>query len=105
VGNCGGCGKGRDAAYYQGAIRSSKYTVDERNMIALTTAPECAEPYHGAFQGARIYVLGYGTPDERLFRKGDYLEATKLARTRNLTLDTVLAVNLCHDTMVELLQA
>ena len=74
-------------------------------MISLSSAPDCTEPYHGAFQGAKIYILAHNTAEEQLFRKGDYLEATKLARTRNLTLDTVLAVNLCHTVVVDLLQA
>ena len=102
---CGGCGKGRDQARYEGAIRASRYDVDANNMISLSTAPDCTEPYHGAFQGAKIYVLGRGTDQEQIYRKGDWQEATLQARTRNLTLDSVLAVNLCHDVVTELLKA
>jgi hypothetical protein len=79
--------------------------TDENNMFTLATAPECTEPYHGQFQGATVYVLGLGTENERLFRKGDWTEATKAARVQGLTLDHVLAINLCHDKVIELFQA
>jgi hypothetical protein len=102
---CSRCGKGTDPAFLTGAIQHSSPVLDENDLFALSSAPECTEPYHGQFLGASVIVVGRGTDKEKLFRKGDRLEASKMARQQNLTYDHVLAKHLCHELVVDLLRA
>jgi hypothetical protein len=74
-------------------------------MITLASSPDCTERYHGQFTGARIHVVGRGTDNETLYLKKNYQDAVKDALTTKRTLDTVAAIDLCHDTMMEFIGA
>jgi hypothetical protein len=71
----------------------------------LQSAPECTTPYEGIFRQATVFVVGYDTPDEKLFTRGQRTAALKMARDQKLTFDQVVARSLCHESMVSLLGA
>jgi hypothetical protein len=112
-----GCGKRQDSALAGTTLRQSATVPNSKGLYDLASHPDCDVPYHGAFPAAQIYVVGFGTEAERLYVRGQRNEATRAARTGKdpatgepltatggrLTLDPVLASNLCHDAVVELL--
>ena len=95
----------------------SKLTPDSRSLlraypgpgddgvVMLQSDPECSTPYDGIYRQATVFVVGYGTKRERLFKRGDRTAALKLAKENRLTFDQVVARSLCHETAIELLGA
>jgi len=77
--------------------------VDKTGVTLLATAPGCTDPYDGVFRQATVFIVGWNTENEQLFKRGDRTQALKLARTEKLTFDQVPARSLCHETMMELL--
>lgn len=112
-----GCGKRQDSALAGTTLRQSATIPNSKGLYDLATHPGCEEPYHGAFPTAQIYVVGFGTEAERLYVRGQRNLATRAARTGKdpvtnesltpeggrLTLDSVLASNLCHEAALALL--
>lgn len=98
-----GCGKRPDTASAVG-LRSAS-TQHEGDLYELASYPECDRPYRGAFQGATIYIVGYGTEEETLFRRADRGTAARLAREKRTSLTHVPAIELCEEAMLELLGA
>jgi hypothetical protein len=74
-------------------------------VVMLQAAPDCTTPYDGVFRQATVFVVGYATEHERLFKRGDRTEALQLAKANKLTFDQVTARSLCHEAVVELLGA
>jgi hypothetical protein len=72
-------------------------------MFPLAAAPDCTEPYHGAFVGASLLVVGRGTDNERIFVRGQRTDALRYAKARKTTLDHVQARALCHDAVLAVL--
>jgi hypothetical protein len=77
--------------------------VEENGMTLLSTAPDCTTPYNGVFRQATVFVVGWNTPNETLFKRGDRTKALELAKKQKLTFDQVPARALCHESMVALL--
>lgn len=101
--NCGG----RPTTGSAMALRNSSPRPNERGMYDLASAPGCAERYDGLLANASIYVIGRGTEHEKLFVKRDRIEALRYARTvkPNLTVDHLLATDLCREPVLALLGA
>jgi hypothetical protein len=74
-------------------------------VVTLQSSPECSTPYNGIFRQATVFVVGYATEHETLFKRGDRTAALKMAKENKLTFDQVVARSLCHETAVELLGA
>jgi hypothetical protein len=70
---------------------------DETGTIMLQAAPECTEPYDGAFRKSTVFIVGYGTEHEQMFKRADRTLAISAARATNTTLDQVVAGQLCTD--------
>lgn len=70
---------------------------DETGTIMLQSAPECVEPYSGPFRKTTVFVVGYGTESEQLFKRADRTAAITAARDSKLTFDQVVAGQLCSD--------
>jgi hypothetical protein len=77
--------------------------VEETGITLLATAPDCTTPYNGVFRQATVFIVGWNTKDEQLFKRGDRTKALEVARTNKLTFDQVPARSLCHESMVALL--
>jgi hypothetical protein len=69
----------------------------------MQSDPECTKPYDGPFRQATVFIVGYTTPAETMYRRGDRKQALKHAREDKLTFDQVPARAMCHDLMVGLL--
>jgi hypothetical protein len=109
-----GCGKRQDEALAGTTLRMSTATENPSSgLYDISSAPDCTEPYHGAFAKSNtiVYVVDINGPNETFFKKGQRNEATRMARIqrgeggRRLLLATVQPANLCHDTMVALFGA
>lgn len=74
-------------------------------MFPLAQASGCTEPYHGAFTGASVFVVGIGTDKEKLFVRGQRKEALRYALDEAATVDHVHVTSLCHEPVRELLGA
>jgi hypothetical protein len=86
------------------ALRMTYPQPDEDGgIITLQGYEDCTDPYTGAWKQATVFVVGYGTDNETLFRRADRTAAIKMARDENLTLDQLPASSLCHQAMVDLL--
>jgi hypothetical protein len=95
----------------------SKLTPDSRNLlraypgpgdegvVSLRYAPDCTSPYDGIYRQATVFVVGYDTEHEQLFKRGDRTAALKMARDNRLSFDQVTARSLCHEVVLELLGA
>ena len=70
---------------------------DETGTIMLQAMPECTEPYSGAFRKSTVFVVGYGTKNEQVFKRADRNAAIAAARASKATLDQVIAGQLCSD--------
>lgn len=76
---------------------------DETGTIMLQSAPECVEPYSGPFRKTTVFIVGYGTEYEQVFKRSDRTAAIAAARETKSTFDQVLAGQLCVDTVDALL--
>lgn len=79
--------------------------VDETGTIMIQSAPDCIDPYQGPFRKVTVFVVGYGTEHETLFKKSERTAAIKKARSGKLTFDQVVAGSLCDEVAVALLGA
>ena len=86
-------------------LRGSSPEQDENGLVALSSAAECTEPYHGQFTGASVFIVGRGTEHERLFVRGHKMDAMRWAKQHSVTLDHVHVTNLCHEPVLALLGA
>ena len=100
-----GCGKRPETASAVG-LRQAVASIDGGGeMYTLASQPGCERPYRGQFQGAKVYIVGYGTENETIYRRGDRTLAARQARQLGTTLTPFLAVDLCEDAMVQVLGA
>lgn len=74
-------------------------------LYELRADPECSQPYQGMFRGATVFVVGYGTENETVYKRGERTQAINHAKEQNLTLDQMPASALCERLMVELLES
>lgn len=86
-------------------VKRSNPKKDENDLIALQSDPNCTQTYRGIYQGATIYIVGYGTDSETLYVRGDRELAIAHARDEKTTLDQVTAGSLCDTVMRELLES
>lgn len=75
---------------------------DETGTIMLQSVPECTEAYDGAFRKSTVFIVGYGTEHERVFKRADRNAAIAAARENKATLDQVIAGQLCAETVESL---
>jgi hypothetical protein len=66
---------------------------------------ENCEPYHGAFPGTSVFLVGHGTEHERVFIREQRNEAWTYATENELTFQHINATELCHDRIVALFGA
>jgi hypothetical protein len=92
------------AASARGIARSNP-RPDQEGIYQLREAPDCNQAYSGAFRAATVFIVGYGTEHETVYRRGERKTAIDHARQAKLTIDQVPARALCHDTMLTLLGA
>ena len=85
------------------ALARSYPNTNEYDVVTMQSEPECTKPYDGPFRQATVFIVGYTTPAERIYVRGDRKAALKHAREDKLTFDQVPARALCHSLMVELL--
>ena len=78
-------------------------SAGEDDIVVLQADPYCEEPYTGAYKQATVFVVGYTTEHETLFKRSDRKAALDLAREKKLSFDGVVARECCHHLMVELL--
>ena len=78
-------------------------STGEDDIVVLQADPYCDTPYTGAFKQATVFVIGYTTPEERIFKRKDRTAALMYARAGKLTFDSVVAGACCHHLMVDLL--
>ena len=78
-------------------------SAGEDDLVVLQGDPYCDEAYHGAYKQATVFVVGYTTEHETLFKRSDRKAALALAREKKLTFDGVVARECCHHLMLELL--
>lgn len=102
---CGKCGGRRDTSILGAHLPSGNYVRDENGLFPLAQAPDCTEKYHGQFQGASVFVVGMGTEKEKLFVRGQKVEAMKYAKAQETSLDHVHVTSLCHEPVLGLLGA
>lgn len=95
---CQKCGQTRSPDFVGTFLPSyPENDITEAGLVRLASAEECTEKYHGRWPSATVFILARGTENERLFRRGQKVEAGRLARTKQWTLDNVPADKLCHD--------
>jgi hypothetical protein len=70
---------------------------DDSGVISLQAYPDGTEPYSGPFRKTTIFVVGYGTEHEQLFRRADRNAAIAAARENRLTFDQVPAGQICAE--------
>jgi hypothetical protein len=99
-----GCGK-RSGVEFTTGVTSSLPAEDEVGLISLASAPDCTEKYHGVFIKSSVVVMARDTENEKLFRRGDQVEARHTAVKNGWTLDHVRADQLCHESVVQLFGA
>jgi len=78
-------------------LRRTYVRPDDTGVIALQSMPECTDPYSGPFRRTTVFVVGYGTEREQLFKRSDRNQAIAFARETRSTFDQVPAGQLCHD--------
>ena len=85
-------------------IQSTRFVKDDNGLLPLASYPDCTERYHGQFIGAQLFVVGRGVAaKEKLFLKGQFKEAAAYMRQNRTTIDRIRAVDLCHESVVQLL--
>lgn len=100
------CKQGKDALLWDGrGLTRSNPQPDDNGVYVLQADPECSTPYFGAFRGATVFIVGYGTASEKVYRRADRKPAIQDARENKLSIDQVPARALCHNLMVALLGA
>jgi hypothetical protein len=70
---------------------------DETGTIMLQSMPECVEPYSGPYRKLTVYVAGFNSEHEKLFRRNQRAEALQYARANKTSLDPIVAAELCSD--------
>lgn len=68
---------------------------DETGTIMLQSMPDCIDPYTGPFKKMTVLVVGFGTESEKIFRRNQRSEALQYARDNKVSLDPVVAGELC----------
>jgi hypothetical protein len=98
--------KQKDALVYDGrGLTRSNPRPEDNGVYLLQEDLECRTPYSGAFRGATVFIVGYGTEFERVYRRAERKAAIQDARENKRTIDQVPARALCHTIMVALLGA
>ena len=72
---------------------------DETGTIMLQSEPECIDAYAGPFRKTTVFIVGYGTEHEQVFKRADRTAAIAAARENKATLDQVIAGQLCSSTV------
>jgi len=98
-----GCGCGKRELFYKGAgsLKQARPVPNDDGEVALG-GDYCGTLYTGASRNATVFIVGYGTDSETVFKRADRKEAIAMARDSNLTIDQIYAGTLCHDAMVSL---
>lgn len=76
---------------------------DDGNFLILAANPDDCEPYTGFARTATIFVVGYGTPHERVFHQGDATAAQSWAQQHSTTIRKASGANLCKQIMLAVL--
>lgn len=94
---CGACG---GAPRVVTGFNPSK--LADTDVVPLLSAPDCAQRYTGQAQTRKVFVVGRGTADERVFRWNEAIEAARYAREVRKGLQQFYAGQLCSDLIVPL---
>ena len=103
---CLKCGQGRGSVPPPSIVPGRDQTAD--GIYKLSTYPDCTEPYTGDHYDEKIYVVGFRTEHERLFRRSQksammaYMNATPAVRGQ---LWHDFAARFCQQAMLELLSS
>lgn len=99
---CSQCGQGRGAVAPPSLI-SDRPLVN--GVYQLSSYPDCAAPYQGQNSETWVYVVGLGTPDERMFKRSDKAVMVDYYNSFNGTVDLFhdFAERFCSDAIVDLL--
>lgn len=98
---CGGRKRSGGAATFQ--LRPSDVSLTPEGYYATSNSGECSGTYHGSYTTASLWVVGAGTPEEKMFRTGQRGEAIRLANDADLPIDQLPAIKLCHEAVVAVL--
>lgn len=74
-------------------------------VYELSQAPGCFQPYEGDYRRDSVYVVGLGTPTERLFYRNQRDAAIAYAKETDQSLLHLPAHNLCHTFMEQFFAA
>lgn len=77
---------------------------DADNFLILAANDDNCEAYTGFARTATIFVVGYGTPHERVFHQGDASAAQSWAQQHQATIRKASGANLCKSVMEAVLQ-
>lgn len=103
---CGACGGKKVGAARRApapVFEAAAPPSNDRGMYPFIGEAYDCEAYHGAYLGTTLFLVGYGTPQERLYLRTRRAEAERFARDNNLSWDHISVRSLCHDRVVELL--
>ncbi len=69
----------------------------------LFSHPGCETLYKGVYEGMSIYVVARGTSEERLFPKGQLVQAAEYARslTSNAAIENLPTAGLCAQAVID----
>lgn len=104
-GGCGGKKKASAGPAGYNPTAQPRLRTNDRGMYLLAGDEYLCEPYHGAYPGSTVFVVGLGTDDERLFTVGNRVPAYNYAVSVKQPLLHVSVSQLCHDSVVALLNA
>jgi hypothetical protein len=101
VPNCLQCGQGR------GSVPPPSVVPDRlqvNGIYQLGSYPGCADAYNGEHREVKVYVIGFRTPDERLFKRADKAAAVTYYNSfgGTLALWHDFAGNFCNQAMLDL---
>lgn len=103
---CGSCGGNKiGAARRAPADDIPTPATNDRGMYPLIGDTYGCEAYHGPYTGTSLFLVGYGTEQEKLFFRTQKAAATSYARTNSLSWAHVSVTSLCHERVVGLLGA
>lgn len=101
---CLKCGQGRGAVPPP-RIVPERHTVD--GVYQLGTYPDCTTPYTGEYRTQEVYVIGFRTEHERIFRRSAKAAAVAYYNSFNppIPLWHDAAGNFCSQAMLDLLDS
>jgi hypothetical protein len=78
--------------------------VGANGIIPLLAYPDCTQPHSGVFRSERVYIVGWGTEHERLFRSTQAAQAItyRNGTDKNLRISRADCDKLCDQAVTDL---